>query len=337
MCCSKPFARGRHRRGLTLIEVMVSQAIALVVISAMMAIVVAMVNKLQAEVAVSDAQVRLRQVSHLLLRDTQGVGASSGSSAGDFIAIFDGGNNAPDSFTLFRRDESICGGGIGVDTSIANNGKPNSHDGVNLYPDATNGCPFALPTCPRDELNGRSLFVLGKKGSAMMVGHNAKTCKITYPTGKQAKDIVDRYNAQTGTSANNINQMFDEMGPIQILAGSGFTYRLDQARNVLQRSTDDGATFIDILDGVFDLQVERVFQTAGEPVFRSEGEALPAGVSNENFIGLRIGLVTFSRSADGLNVPPPAKLANRDLSAAPQNRRYRASFVVTAARNREGA
>jgi hypothetical protein len=326
-------------RGLTLIEVMISQAIAIIVISAMMAVVVAMVNKLQSEVAISDAQVHLRQVSHLLLRDTQGVGASSGSSAGDFISIADGGANGADSFTLFRRDESICGGGIALDQKIGKNNKPETHDGVNLNPDQGDGCPIGRETCGPDELNGRSLFVTGKTGSAMMVGHNAReqACKITYPTGKQASDIVDRYNASTGLNASNISNMFDLMLPAQILAGSAFTYQLDSARNVLQRSTDGGETFIDILDGVFDLQVQRVFQTPGEPVFVSEGEALPADVEADDFIGLRIGLVTFGRAVDGLTVPPPPVFANRNLSAAPKNRRYRASFVVTAARNRGGS
>lgn len=329
MSCCKPFAE-QTRRGMTLIEVMISQTIAIVVISAMMAVVVAMVNKLQSEVATSDAQVHLRQVTHLLLRDTQGIGSSSGASAGDFILINDGGTNAPDSFTLFRRDESVCGGGIPLDAG-------NATSGNTLNPDASSGCPLALASCPPGELAGRTLMVVGDSRSAQMTGHtvNAAACKINYPTGQQATNVVNNYNARYGTAMNNINQVFGDMLPVQILAGSGFTYRVDRTagRNMLQRSTDDGVTFVDILDNVLDLQVQRVFMNGNLIEYQNE----PTTGAPEDFIGLRIGLVTFARANDGLSVPPPATFGNRTLTGSPGNRRYRASFVITAARNRSGA
>ena len=329
MSCCKPVAE-QNRRGMTLIEVMISQTIAIIVISAMMAVVVAMVNKLQSEVATSDAQVHLRQVTHLLLRDTQGIGSSSGASAGDFILINDGGSSAPDSFTLFRRDESVCGGGIPLNAG-------NSNSGNTLNPDTTSGCPFALSTCPPAELAGRTLMVVGDSRSAQMTGHtvNASSCEIKGPTGQQATNVVSNYNARYSATMSNINQVFGDMVPVQILAGSGFTYRVDRGggRNMLQRSTDDGVTFVDILDNVLDLQVQRVFMNGDVIEYQNE----PATGAPEDFIGLRIGLVTFARANDGLSVPPPATFGNRTLTGSPGNRRYRASFVITAARNRSGA
>jgi len=322
---------------------MVSQSIAIVVISAMMAIVVAMVNKLQAEVATSDAQVNLRQVSHLLIRDTQGIGSSSGATAGDFIIIADGGSNGADTFTIFRRDESICGGSLPVTAD-------NSGNNLNVEKVGPGGtCPFDVNNaafCDPGEIIERELMVLGIEGKAiMMTGHQAtaqgNACKINYPTGQQAGDVVAAYNAQYDPNVANINQLFgpspNGLGPIQILSGNGFTYRLDAARNVLQRSTDFGKSFRDILEGVMDLQVQRVFQKDETTHFINEGQALPAGVTRDDFVGLRIGLVTFARAVDGLNVPPPATFANRNLANAPKSRRYRASFILTAARNRTGA
>jgi hypothetical protein len=308
----------------------------------MMAIVVAMVNKLQAEVATSDAQVNLRQVSHLLIRDTQGIGSSSGATAGDFIIIADGGTNGPDTFTIFRRDESICGGSLPVTDNSGNN--------LNIDKVGPGGsCPFAAANasfCNDLEITDRELMVLGVDGKAiMMTGHNAtaqgNACRIVYPTGQQAGDVVAAYNAAYDPNVSNINQLFGPvpggLGPIQILSGNGFTYRLDTGRNVLQRSTDFGKSFRDILEGVFDLQVQRVFQQGDVTHFVNEGTPLPANVTKDDFIGLRIGLVTFARAVDGLNIPPPSTFGNRDLSAAPKSRRYRASFILTAARNRTGA
>jgi hypothetical protein len=364
MSRSRPSAD--RRRGLSLIEVMVSQSIAIVVISAMMAIVVAMVNKLQSEVAVSDAQVNLRQVSHLLIRDTQGLGSSAGATAGDFILIRDGGTNGSDTFTVFRRDESICGGSLPVSPPTQSNGQGGggggggggSNQGNNLVieragpptaQEPAGTCPFDnlnRAFCNADEITDRDLMVLGADGQAvMMKGHTTKSsnglCAIGYPTGQQGSDIVGNFNQATGRNVSNINQLFgpvpDGLGPIQVLSGNGFTYRLDTARNVLQRSTDFGGTFRDILEGVFDLQVERVYQRGTDTFFLDEGQAFPAGVTRDDFIGLRIGLVTFGRAVDGLNVPPPAEFANRDRTGAPKNRRYRASFILTAARNRSGA
>ena len=203
-------------------------------------------------------------------------------------------------------------------------------------------CPFSFTNCTTADVAGRTLMVLGSTGQAiMMTGHNANgsSCKVNYPTGQQAGDVVAAYNSSYSPAAANINKVFDQLLPIQILAGSGFTYRIDRTggRNMLQRSVNNSATFSDILDNVFDLQVQRVFQTGTVTSIVNEGSALPTGVVADDFIGLRIGIVTFARSIDGLTIAPPATFGNRDLTTAPKNRRYRASFIFTAARNRPGA
>ena len=107
----------------------------------------------------------------------------------------------------------------------------------------------------------------------------------------------------------------------------------------LQRSVDGGATFVDVLTDVFDLQVERVYNVNGTltTVTSSTTAALPAGATADNFLGIRIGIITFGRAADGMEVRPPSPFSNRTTSSAPGKRRYRASFIFSAARNRTSA
>ena len=335
MSFCKRFAERRARHGMSLVEVMVSQTIALVVITAMMSLVVAMVKRMQSETAASDAQVRLRQASHLLLRDTQGIGGSS-SSSGDLVFIVDGGSGAADEFTIFKRDESVCGGGLEL-TGIA---------GVNIAfttvdIDPTSGvneqCPVDRPLCPASELAGRTAQVVGPFKSIAMTGHTAtaSSCMLNFPKGQQATDVVASYNARFGASMTAISQVLGEIGPTQVLFGSSFTYRV--RNNTLQRSTDR-VEFIDVLTNVFDLQVLRVYATAAGttvdvPV--STGAALPAGITEEKFLGLRLGLVTFAATQDGMAVAPPSTFGNRTLVGT-AGFRYRASFVFAASRNRSG-
>lgn len=327
MLCSKPFAERRRRRGLSLLEVMVSQSIALIVITGMVSMVGFMVKKLNAETKVSDAQVRLRQVSHLLLRDSQGVGGDL-ASAGDVVLVTDGGVSAPDEYRLFKRDESVCGGGLSVSKTPGN---------VIKFGDVSGGCPIGLDFCLAKELEGRAALVIGKR-SATMTGQSATgggACKLNFPTGKQGDDFVEGFNQQYGASEGNVNGVLNAIDPTQVLFGSSFIYRLQGS--TLQRSNDGGATFTNILDNVFDLQVQREFLLAdGVTIHRTSKSSGDEDFATEGatFLGLRIGLITFATSADGLEVLPPQIFGNRNHSGAPGARRYRASFVFAAARNR---
>jgi len=339
---SRSAERRRAPRALSLIEVMVSQVIALVVISAVMSLVVGLVQKLNAEVAVSDAQVRLRQVTHLMLRDTQGVGSTTDSSVGDIAIVADGGASAADSFTLFKRDESVCGGGLEVSRTPGNVLKLNDID-TDPGTATSMSCPVGLETCPKSDIDGRTVLLLGKT-SVQVTGHsaNSSSCQFNLPTGQQRTDLFDSYNTRHGTSINNVSGLLDAIVPTHVLFGSGFIYRL--SGTTLQRSTNNGATFVNILDNVADLQVERVYYDASPDTAKglhfaqtSSGAALPAGFTEDEFLGLRIGIMTFATAKGDISVPPPSSFSNRDHTTAPTNRRYRSSFVFAASRNRSGA
>ena len=102
-----------------------------------------------------------------------------------------------------------------------------------------------------------------------------------------------------------------------------------------------------MLDSVYDLEIMRGFDLNGDgivatnefqtdPGFAAAYTAAGAGAATAPFVGLKIGLVTFSKSPDGLLIKPPALFANRNLSGVPATpaRRYRSSFIIAAARNR---
>jgi hypothetical protein len=121
------------------------------------------------------------------------------------------------------------------------------------------------------------------------------------------------------------------------MLGTSLSYRV--VANTLQRSTNAGATWVDVLDNVLDLQVERVYAvgTGQVAITATTGTRLPDGVIEDNFLGLRLGLISFSPSPDGTSAPPPAAFSNRNHTAAHPSRRHRASFVFSASRNRTGA
>jgi hypothetical protein len=323
-----------------LIEVMVSQAIALIVLTALLALVVAMVSKLQSESVASDAQVRLRQTSHLLLRDTQGVGSSSGAGAGDFYFVKDGGVSAADEFTVFKRDEAVCGGGVAV---TKNDGVTVEAKDIDTDPTATTDmeCPLGLAGCSAADIAGVASLIVGTTTSVSLLGGTSgASCKFTFPTGSQATDATSAYNARFGSSESNLggvlSDVFGAGGTGQVLFGSSFTYRVQGT--VLQRSTNGGASFADVLDNVLDLQVERVYRnTDGTLCIVSRTTGVAHSCIEDNFLGLRLGVVTFATGQDGLSVPPPATFANRTHSTAANGRRHRASVVFSASRNRTGA
>lgn len=346
MSCCKRSAE-RRARGLSLIEVMVSQAIALIVLSALLALVVAMVSKLQAESVVSDAQVRLRQVSHLLLRDTQGVGSSSGVGTGDFYFVKDGGVAAADEFTVFKRDEAVCGGGVGIAES---DGVTVEVEDIDTDPTAATAmaCPIGLAGCSASDIAGVAALVAGSAKSVSLLGGTggsgagAGACRFTFPTGAQASDAVSAYNARFSTTKPNLKEVLKDVvgeGAAtsgQILFGSSFTYRVQGT--TLQRSVNGGASFVDVLTDVLDLQVERVYRnTDGSLCVVSATTGQAHSCIEDNFLGLRLGVITFATGQDGLSVPPPATFANRTHSTTANGRRHRASVVFSASRNRTGA
>ncbi len=315
---------------MSLLEVMVSQSIALVILAAMMSLIVSMITRMQAETAASDAQVRLRQVTHLLLRDTQGVGASSGAATGDIVFITDGGATAADTFTIFKRDESVCGGGLAT-TGLA------SYANTNVPIAKVTTCLITTPACPVVDINARSIQLVGKDRSFAISGQTASNCMISLPTGATATAAVAAYNARFKTSHPDLKAILNELKPTQILFGSNFTYRVENL--TLERSTNSGVSFLPVMENVHDLQVMRVYMpSSGEEtrVTDTTGTKLPLGITEDDFVGIRLGVVTFAKSRDNKTVAPPTKFGNRDLISA-AGVRYRSSFVFAASRNRPGA
>lgn len=339
MSSSRPFAE--RVRAASLIEVMVSQAIAVTLIAGLSSLVVAMVKKMHAETAVSDSQGRLRQASHLLLRDLQGIGGgslASATSTGGFVRVVDGGANAPDELEVFRRDESICGGSLTVAMASGTNVTANT-TGV-----ATGGCPF-FPTntiCVESDFETRQVVVIGASSPfrANMVAANAHSneaqCLINFPAGSQPSG----------------SPSISSLAPTNILFGTSFYYKIDSTDSQhpkLVRRIGSGP-FTVVADDVYDLQVERIYDFANPGVIDQTSPtdatdevvtatcsdsscALPTGAADSNFTGINVGLVAFARAADGREQPPPSTFSNRTHSSAPTGRRYRASVVFASARN----
>ena len=135
---------------MSLIEVMSSQVIVIILITGLVSLVAAMAKKLNSETNVSDAQVRLRQATHLLLRDTQGIGGDAALS-GDLVSVVDNVANAVDAdvgtdiLTVFKRDESVCNGGMNVTFASASKVSVNGT------------CAIATTSCSTAELQGRRI------------------------------------------------------------------------------------------------------------------------------------------------------------------------------------
>jgi Tfp pilus assembly protein PilW len=342
MSSCKPFAERRSTaRGMTLLEVMVSQTIALILIAALTSLVVMMVTRLSSETNVSDAQVRLRQASHAILRDSQGIGGEL-SQSGDLVIVEEAdGLDGSDAFTLFKRDESVCGGSVGitgtagVTSSVAFRGSPAV-------------CPIGLTGCSSSDIDGHRLIVIGASRSIDVSGHlsNAASCNLVLPVGAGGAQAVTAYNGKYGTTHTNLADVLTEINPIAFAFGTSFRYEIAGTTDApsLRRSVNGGASAI-IAENIADLQVERWYDINGDGVVAASEIAstdslsgtLPAGANANNFLGLHIGLLAFGKAAsDGFVVPPPSMFSNHSTAALPGKRRYRGSFITAAARNRSG-
>ena len=338
-------------RALSLIEVMSSQVIVIILITGLVGLLTAMTKKINSETNASDAQVRLRQASHLLLRDTQGIGGDA-ALAGDLVAVTDNVTNAAtadvgtDVLTVFKRDESVCNGGMGVTFA---SGSRVSVNGT---------CPIAGAGCSVSELSSRRVALKngGKALELTPVTPASSPCSIDF-AGSVNAAAVAAYNTsyktacETGTtdaspttgSCATTAAAIANLQPTQALVGSSFTYRVRNQK--LERSLNGGA-FEVVLDDVLDLQVERIFDSDGDGAIEAVNErgeveivtastgAEPTSATPATFLGLRIGIVTFGRAPEGMEMRPPTLLSNHNLSGAPTGYRYRGTFVFAAARNR---
>ena len=70
--------RRRPLRGLTLIELIVAQVVVSIIAAGMFTLIGAMTRSFHEEQGATEAQVRLREASSVLLRTLQGIGGSEG-------------------------------------------------------------------------------------------------------------------------------------------------------------------------------------------------------------------------------------------------------------------
>lgn len=345
--------RKRQHRAMSMIEVITSQVIVIIVVTGLVGLVAAMVKKLNSENNVSDAQVRLRQATHLLLRDTQGIGGDAALS-GDLISVVDNVSVAADAdlgtdiLTIFKRDESICNGGMGV--SLTSSQKVT----------ATGTCTIAATGCSVAELQTRRVVLRNGAKSIELTPATptASPCAIDF-AGSANANAFAAYNKSTkrgcetgatdstplsGSCTTTALAMAD-LAPTQALVGSSFVYRVKNKK--LERSLNGGA-FEVVLENVVDLQIERVFDSDGDGAIEAvnedgDVEVVTASTGNEpasatpaSFLGLRIGVMTFGRAVDGMEVRPPATFSNHPTSGFATGFRYRGTFIFAAARNRAG-
>jgi Tfp pilus assembly protein PilW len=247
-----------HTRAFTLLELMVASSITLIILTAATSLMLFMVSAVNKENRMSDTQIKLREVSNLLLRDMQGISGETGN-IGDLVFVVDGGANASDELTVFRRDESVCAGQlIGTKKSGSS------------FTVAGSTCPFTSPTCTPAEVATRQ-FVIGQGNKVFQPKAPTATttgCLLSFAAGGSTDLGVVQYNTQFNVTKTNNAGIFtdmnlvDETTVVNLTVGTTFRYKLNQAAKTLQRSVNGGA-FVDVMEGIYDFQVERIFDVDG--------------------------------------------------------------------------
>lgn len=330
-----------HRSAFSLLELMVSQAIALIVIAGLLALFVPLVQNFAQTEGGLESQVHLREASHVILRDVQGLGGADGGTGSLFAVLQDGGATGPDRFRVFRRDHTICTENLAEPGVMALSAINAGAKSVTLG-NVAGVCPLTSATCTPAMVTGRKLLVRSANVPSLplvVTAADAATCTITFAAGSNTGATAE-YNAVFNTSLAAYDDVFTALAaagssqPV-IVVGSSFEYRIDTVNGRLQRSVNGGA-FTDILDGVFDIQVVPTYdlnkdgdvEDANEVDLNNSSTASPT-----SFFGAKISIVTFAGAKNGMAIAPPSTIANRNLGTAPGNRRYAASTVFIAARN----
>jgi hypothetical protein len=340
-CCSSSAEQRRRRRrvrGVTLVELLVAQVIVAIVIAGVFALVAAQTRSYHQNWSAVEAQVRLREATHVMLREMQGLGGEDGF-AGDIVSFSDGGNSASDTVTLFLRDFSVCGGIQPVEDFDGDDIELVDTVDLSDPPDGVDDCPINfLPGCDEADLLGRAVLARGDNHGARFVitSVDVSDCKVELGSSPANTAFRAAYNAAWGTSHSSVSAVLGDLGTEEaVVFGSTMTFTVDDSREMLQRSVN-GAAAVDVLPRVTDLQVEFAHDLNGNDLIDAgewDTTGGLAGATPRNFHGVRFGLVTYASSGNAVEAAPPT-FGNRDLSGVPGGRRYRYSMHFAAARNR---
>jgi Tfp pilus assembly protein PilW len=326
------------RSAFSLIELLVAQVIALIVVAGLLSLFVPTVQALAQNEGSVESQVRLREASHLLLRDLQGLGGAEGGSGALFVVLADGGAGGADRFRVFRRDHTVC---------TENLAEPGVMAVTTITPAAetatlglvTGVCPLTAASCTAAAVVGRRMFVRSSTGAAIPLEVTAVdpgACTMTFGAAANL-DAVTAYNRVFTPAVASYSALLTQLASggansAKLVVGSTFEYRV--VGEALQRSVN-GDAFETVMPEVFDIQVVPIYDlNTNDTIDAGERNVANAvGFSANAFFGAEISIVTFSKAKGGIVVAPPALIANRNLAAAPADRRYAASTILIAARN----
>jgi hypothetical protein len=281
--------------------------------------------------------VRLREASHVLLRDVQGLGGAEGGGGALFVVVSDGGANGPDSFRAFRREHSVCTESLAEPGILAVTALTSV--GTATVAPAAGVCPLLQPSCAARFVVGRRLLVKNPAGVALpLSATSVDTAACTISFGATSNTgAASEFNRIYSLALTDYAGVLATLGPTtssqsQIVIGSTFEYRVRS--DTLERSVD-GNAFEAVLPGVYDIQVVPAYDVDRNGVV-SDGErdvnnALRLAPSS--FFGANISIVTFTSAKGAATVAPPTTLANRHFGNAPRERRYAGSSIFVAARN----
>jgi len=322
---------------------MVSQAIILVVVSGVFTIIVAISKSYHSSDGGVGAQLRLREVSHVLMRDLQGLGGEDGR-AGDLMEVVDSTSSA-DTVSVFKTNRAQCGGGLTTTRFNTNR--------IHFAPDSP--CVVGTAICPATVVNNQLIALitddatLKVRVSNVNTNSGASNCSVyispTDPDNQRALARLQLSYPPDGYPTASIDEWLVEHPPITSRVGVELSYTV--VNNTLQRSVNRGLPEA-IVDGVFDLQVARAYDTNGDGLIGENEwvgksativtEADLAGANPVTFLASEVALVTFASAADAIYDVLPAGFENRTytLTTEQKQRRYRWARFLFAARNRNG-
>lgn len=352
--CAKPVFSISHPlrvRGMTLLELMVSQAVVLVLVGSIFALIVAQTRNFHRMEGSIEAQVSLRQITYALMRDLQAIGGADGR-AGELLEVTDN-TNGPDQLLVFKSNPALCNSGL---TTVAG-----ANFSGNLLKIAKTGstCPIgntaaSNAACHKDLVINKDILLASNTASMRLFATAVDTsgCTITIDSSNALNTAaVTRLKRSFPTNTvNNLTDAFTlifagntQTGSVRL--GSTLQYRV--ADNTLLRSVDR-QTEEALLDNIADLQIARAYDTNNDGIIgdnewlgrtaslRNESDL--TGASPVTYFGAEVILVASGSQAygdDHVEKDIIDTAFNHSLAELQNTgRTYRWSRVFMAARNR---